>query len=64
MIGSCDNNLEYAIAKALRVDRKAAAIFARRFTWENATDQFVAAIESALRTRKPATAHDEVLFAA
>lgn len=52
-IGAIDEKLERAIARALRLDRMAAAVFGSRFTWENATDQFVAAIESAARsTRK------------
>ncbi|MEO6718368.1 MAG: glycosyltransferase family 1 protein [Novosphingobium sp.] len=46
-VGTLDDNLELAIAKALRLDRMAAAVFGARFTWENATDQFVEAIQSA-----------------
>ncbi|MDE2435750.1 MAG: glycosyltransferase family 1 protein [Sphingomonadales bacterium] len=47
-IGALDEQLEVAIGRALTVDRKAAAIFARRFTWEAATDQFIAAVEAAI----------------
>lgn len=45
-IGSVHADLNLAIGRALMVDRQAAAIFARRFTWEAATDQFIAAIET------------------
>ena len=47
-IGCCDQDLEQAIATALQLDRQAAAIFARSFTWEQATDEFIAAIERAV----------------
>jgi glycosyltransferase involved in cell wall biosynthesis len=50
-VGALDENLSLAIARALRLDRKAAAVFGSRFTWEHATDQFVAAIESAVPSR-------------
>jgi glycosyltransferase involved in cell wall biosynthesis len=43
-----DHNLAHAIGKALRLDRSAAAIFGARFTWERATDQFLAALDLAL----------------
>ena len=46
-VGVIDENLELAINKALRLDRTAAAVFGARFTWENATDQFLEAVESA-----------------
>ncbi|MFC3173058.1 glycosyltransferase family 4 protein [Novosphingobium bradum] len=46
-VGCLHHDLEIAIGRALRVDRKAAAVFARRFTWEAATDQFLAAVETA-----------------
>lgn len=42
-----DEDLGLAIRKALRLDRTAAAVFGARFTWERATDQFVAALEGA-----------------
>jgi len=47
-VGALDDNLGIAITKALRLDRMAAATYGARFSWERATDQFVAAIESAL----------------
>lgn len=43
-VGCLDRDLEVAIGRALRMDRSAAAVFARRFTWEAATDQFIAAV--------------------
>jgi len=46
-----DADLAGAVHKALRLDRKAAAIYGARFTWERATDQFLAALESALAGR-------------
>lgn len=50
-IAALDNDLALAMAKALRLDRTAAAVFGSRFTWEHATDQFVAAIAAAARSR-------------
>ena len=50
-IGVLDVDLALAIQKALRLDRTAAAVFGSRFTWEQATDQFIAAIASARRSR-------------
>lgn len=50
-IGALHTDLGLAIEKALRLDRKAAAVFAHRYSWEQATDQFVAAIESAARAK-------------
>ena len=43
-VGCVDADLRSAIAGALMADRSAAAVFARRFTWEVATDQFLAAL--------------------
>jgi len=43
-VGCLDRDLEVAIGRALTMDRSAAAVFARRFTWEAATDQFLAAL--------------------
>ncbi len=42
-----DDDLDLAIAKALRLDRQAAAVFGARHSWERATDQFLAGIMSA-----------------
>ena len=50
-VGVLDEDLALAIAKALRLDRQAAAVYGSRFTWEHATDQFVKAILGAARSR-------------
>jgi glycosyltransferase involved in cell wall biosynthesis len=49
-IAGIDESLTTAIEKALRVDRRGAAVFGSRFTWESATDQFIEAITDAART--------------
>jgi glycosyltransferase involved in cell wall biosynthesis len=46
-IGAVSADLSEAIAAALQADRQAAAVFAQRFTWETATDQFLAAVHGA-----------------
>lgn len=51
-IGAVDHDLANAVASALQADRKAAAIFARQFSWETATDQFLAAVTSAIEGSK------------
>ena len=43
-VGGVDPDLARAVAQALAADRQAAAAFGARFTWEAATDQFMAAI--------------------
>lgn len=43
-VGGLDTDLGVAVAKALRVDRSAAAVFGARFSWERATDQFIDAL--------------------
>jgi glycosyltransferase involved in cell wall biosynthesis len=48
-VGALDDDLQGAVALALRLDRLGAAAFGARFSWEAATDQFVAALENALR---------------
>lgn len=48
-IAVLDDDLGQAICAALRLDRRAAAVFGSRFTWERATDQFLAAITRALQ---------------
>ena len=48
-VAALDNNLAVAIARALRLDRRAAAVFGARFSWEQATDQFLAALRRAVR---------------
>jgi glycosyltransferase involved in cell wall biosynthesis len=52
-VAALDHDLRLAIEKALRLDRAAASVFGARFTWENATDQFLDAIGHATR-RTPA----------
>lgn len=51
-IGALDSDLAVAIGKALRLDRLAAAVYGARFTWENATDQFVGAIARGMRPKQ------------
>lgn len=53
-IGAVHADLKQAIAGALQADRAATAIFARRFTWEAATDQFVEALQSAAAPERQA----------
>ena len=48
-VAALDKDLGLAVARALRLDRQAAAVFGGRFTWERATDQFLAAIEQAVK---------------
>ncbi|MEO5586844.1 MAG: glycosyltransferase family 1 protein [Novosphingobium sp.] len=50
-IGALDEDLARAIGRSLQLDRKAAAIFGARYSWEAATDQFLAAIHGALEGR-------------
>ena len=52
-VGVLADDLAQAISGALRLDRRAAAVFGARFTWERATDQFLAAIGQALREPQP-----------
>lgn len=69
-VGALDVDLEFAIARALRMDRSAAAVFGSRFTWARASDQFVAAITGALteheadKRRPPALSEHRVFLAA
>lgn len=46
-VGCVDADLGMAINRALLADRRAAAVFARRFTWDVATDQFLTALRDA-----------------
>jgi glycosyltransferase involved in cell wall biosynthesis len=48
-IASLDGSLDRAIGRALTLDRDAAAVFAGRFTWQAATDAFLAALQSSAR---------------
>ena len=48
-----DDDLTGAIEGALRLDREAAKALGARFTWEAATDQFLSAVEGAVRLGEP-----------
>ena len=50
-VASLRDSLSEAVTQALTLDRLAAPVFARQFTWEHATDQFVAAIEAAAESK-------------
>lgn len=50
--GVLDRNLTNAIAGALQLDRKAAAAFGARYSWERATDQFIDALRGAVTSGK------------
>ncbi len=52
-MAALDHDLALAIAKALRLDRTGAAVFGARYSWESATDQFMAAIHGATRRSAP-----------
>lgn len=52
-VAALDSDLASAITRALTLSRKAAAAFGARFSWEHATDQFLAAITSALHAPQP-----------
>ena len=54
-VAALDSDLACAITRALRLDRQAAAVFGARFSWERATDQFLAAITDAARKAAPPT---------
>ena len=62
-VGVCDGNLQRAVLKALTLDRSAAAVFGQRFSWEKATNQFVAAITAACANTAPAGSHGLVVAA-
>ena len=51
-VGMLAEDLEQAIAGALRCDRMGAAVYGARYSWERATDQFLAALTSAAERRK------------
>ena len=48
-VGVISADLGIAIARALRMDRSAAAVYGSRFSWARATDLFVAALDEAAR---------------
>ena len=47
-VAALDEDLALAIARALRLDRHAAAVYGASFSWQRATDQFLSAIGQAL----------------
>lgn len=51
-IGALDENLDRAIARALRCDRAACADFGRSFSWEASTRQFLQALAPAAQSRR------------
>jgi glycosyltransferase involved in cell wall biosynthesis len=51
-VGALDNVLAHAITRASCCDRQAAAAHGGSYSWDNATDQFVAAISDALARRQ------------
>ena len=48
-VAALDEDLALAIARALRLDRHAAAVYGASFSWQRATDQFLSAIGCALQ---------------
>jgi glycosyltransferase involved in cell wall biosynthesis len=53
-VGAVNVELSDAIATALRADRRAAAVFARQYSWAMATDQFLDAVCSVASNRPKA----------
>ncbi|MFM5924885.1 MAG: glycosyltransferase family 4 protein [Novosphingobium sp.] len=53
-IGALDEDLTAAIRKALRLDPLGAAMAGAGYSWDRATDQFVAALDAAAMPRPPA----------
>jgi len=53
-VAALDDDLDAAVARALGLSRGGAAAFGAGFTWENATDQFLAAIAGALEMTQAA----------
>lgn len=57
-VGALDEDLSIAIQRALTLDRQAAAVVGARFSWDRATDQFLAALTLATagkaKAREPA----------
>ncbi|MET0250945.1 MAG: glycosyltransferase family 1 protein [Novosphingobium sp.] len=48
-VAALDHDLGRAVRRALVLDRHGAAVFARRYTWQAATDAFIAALQGAAR---------------
>ena len=59
-VGVCGADLALSVLKALSLDRSAAAVFGQRFSWERATDQFVAAITDARSEARLMSAYELV----
>lgn len=55
-VGALDEDLGLAIRKALRLDPLAAAVIGASYSWERATDQFLAALCEAAASSPPAAA--------
>jgi glycosyltransferase involved in cell wall biosynthesis len=53
-VGALDGSLETAIRAALNCNRSDAAAYGARFTWDNAVDQFLAALEGAMMQQRKA----------
>jgi len=54
-IGALDEDLGWAIRRALQLDPLGAAVYGAQFSWDKATDQFIAALEQAVsRPVRPA----------
>jgi glycosyltransferase involved in cell wall biosynthesis len=53
-VGAVSESLENAIAAALHCNRADAARYGARFTWDNAVDQFLAALEGAMMQQRKA----------
>ncbi len=51
-VGALDEDLDAAIARALACDRGDCADYARRFSWDAATDQFVSALAAAMASEE------------
>lgn len=53
-VGAVDESLSHAVASALSCSRAAAAEYGARFTWDNAVDQFLSALDSAREVARKA----------
>jgi glycosyltransferase involved in cell wall biosynthesis len=53
-VAALDEDIAAAMRRAVTLDRQAAAVFGARFTWERATDQFLAALTEAASGRERA----------
>jgi hypothetical protein len=55
-VGALRDNLDHAIADALRCDRLGAAVHGASYSWDRATDQFLTALTEAHQQQVPAFA--------